>query len=179
MSGDLAFNINYPVVEISCKEAKCSRPWPCGAMHRRHTGEATLTVVGSIQRIQQIASEIIPGWPVTSEAPPADAALTCTACGAEIDFDGSRCSECVRNGWTSEVPPPDRTLTSRELDAMKPGETVMAGGFADGARSERHEWWKLANGRWDSRSSYGCRIDGKDGVSSIWLAHNREPKRLT
>lgn len=185
MTGDLAFNINYPVVEISCKEAECSRPWPCGAMHRRHTGEATLTVVGSIQRIQQIASEIIPGWPVTSEAPPPAAqGLTCVACGASskdvaIELSSTRCSECVRNGWTPLQPSPSPMLTSRELDAMKPGDRVSAGGFADGARNERHEWWKLMDGRWDSRSSYGCSIDGKDGVSSIWLAHNREPKRLT
>lgn len=145
MTGDLAFNINYPVVEISCLDAGCMGKG-CNAVHRRHTGEATLTVVGSIQRIQQIASEIIPGRPVTPEA---------------------------------STPPADAALTSRELDDMEPGQTVMAGGYADGARGERHEWWKLTSGRWDSRSSYGCRIDGKDGVSSIWLAHNREPTRLT
>lgn len=145
MTGDLAFNINYPVVEISCLDAGCMGKG-CNAVHRRHTGEATLTVVGSIKRIQQIASEIIPGWPVTPEA---------------------------------STPPADVVLTSRELDAMKSGQTVMAGGLADGARNKRYEWWKLADGRWDSRSTYACLIDGKAGVSSIWLAHNREPKRLT
>lgn len=145
MTGDLAFNINYPVVEISCLDAGCMGKG-CSAVHRRHTGDATLTVVGSIQAIQQIASEVIPGWPVTPEAP---------------------------------MPAADPTLTSTELDAMGPGCTVMAGGFADGARNERHEWWKLETGRWDSRSTYACLTDGKAGVSSIWLAHNRQPKRLT
>lgn len=143
MSGDLAFNINYPVVEISCLDAGCMGKG-CNAVHRRHTGEATLTVVGSIQRIQQIASEIIPGWPVTPEAP---------------------------------TPAADVVLTSRELDAMRPGETVMAGGFADGARNEQHEWVKLRSGRWETARQE--RVDDKCGVSSIWLAHNRGPKRLT
>lgn len=144
--GALAFNINYAFVEINCAEAGCTKAIlrGCGAVHRRHTGDATLTVVGSIQQIQQIASEIIPGWPVTPEAPPADP-----------------------------------VLTSTELDAMVTGQTVMAGGFADGARGERYEWWKLDTGRWDSRSTYACLTDGKAGVSSIWLANNRQPKRLT
>lgn len=134
----LAFNINYPVVETGCAEAGCDG---CRAVHRRHTGDATLTVVGTIQAIQQIASEIIPGWPVN--------------------------------------PGSTATLTSAELDAVEPGFTVMAGGFADGARNERHEWWKLDTGRWDSRSTYACRTNGEPGVSSAWLANNRQPKRLT
>lgn len=141
--GDLAFNINYPVVEINCIEAGCPKPWSCNAVHRRHTGDATLTVVGSIQRIQQIASEIIPGWPHTPEAPPADP-----------------------------------VLTSAELDAMEPGSYVLAGHFSGARCNEWVRWVKLPSGRWDVFRE-PLSVNGKGGVSSIWLAHNRQPKRLT
>ena len=102
MSGDLAFNINYPVVEISCLDAGCMGKG-CRSTHRRHTGDATLTVVGTIEQIQAIATQVIPGWP---EPPRRRTARICTSCGAELraEWSAGRCPECIDNGWTPLQP---------------------------------------------------------------------------
>lgn len=175
--GDLAFHLEYHLREISCKETQCPRPWPCGAVHRTRTGEATLTLAGPDDLIRRAAAAVFPDLAKVFNPPKAvEPTGTCDACGTVIDFDGPRCSDCVRGGWTPVPPQPDgRALSVAELDAMPAGAIVVAGAFPDTWRADRVRWIKLPTGRWGSPASGRIEIAGAAGVSTAWLANNRNP----
>lgn len=103
--GDLAFHVQYHLREISCKEARCPKPWPCGAVHRQHTGEATLTLAGPVQLIREAAAAVFPDLAKVFNPPPAEPALlaTCATCGAgytSTEPGDDRCRQCTRERWT-------------------------------------------------------------------------------
>lgn len=112
-------------------------------------GDATLTLAGPVQAVQQAAGLVLQHLTGMFEPMP-----------APVD----------------EFP---QVLTATELDAMAVGERVLAGAFAQGRSDEPVLWMKLNSHRWDSQSTYGHTYEGEPGVSSIWLANNRQPKRLT
>jgi hypothetical protein len=100
--GDLAFHVQYHLREISCAQLLHD---PCQAVHREHTGEATLTLAGPAQLIREAAAAVFPDLAKVFNPPPAEPALlaTCATCGAEYTSmkpGDDRCRQCTRERWT-------------------------------------------------------------------------------
>lgn len=178
----LSFGIEYEIVDESCDEAGCGG---CTHQHRRQTGQATLTLVGRRDLIQQAAASVFPHLASVLNPPKATATPTgtCAACGASsadgIPIHAGRCPECIADDWQPAVmrsDPRERALSATQLDALPRSSTVVAGGFPDDLRNERIEWIKLPTGRWQSPMSEV--VGGKPGVSATWLATNRAPTPL-
>ncbi len=79
------------------------------------------------------------------------------------------------------VPPGAATtkvLTRDDLQQYAEGEEIEAGGFDDHRRHQRVRWVRLHDGRWQPTGNTTLAIDGRPGVSSLWLASNRQPTAL-
>lgn len=177
-SGSFAFNLSYGFREVDCATAQCYRP-NCRAIHRRQSGDATLTISGPADDVQRVAAQVIPGWPEPSRR---QTPRICAACGAELrdEWSATRCQDCIDNGWTPLDPPPsgrESVLTVRELEALPVGGAVYAGAFGDAERDRRVRWMKLLSGRWQIvYPEEQVKVDDSPGVSATWLANNRRPK---
>lgn len=155
----------------------------------------TLVVTGDMDTVHAIAHDLtsrmlgqISAAPPPAEQPMAEVHRS-HRLGAPGPFDSQRCSLCPEvvvsaNGTTPMgaaqcpiglIAEERKALSAAELDTAVPGDHVVAGAFAEGRRTERVRWSKLDNGRWQSATTYGHQFDGEDGVSSIWLAANRQP----